>query len=610
MLRPLVYCADVEQAFYSEVAVRLVVLINMLRQHGAAYRPLYWLMFILSDEGSRRVRDVHSHIIKSRWRVTSQEVQELLDEVAKLQSAGVPAVLVDELQLLASKKVHSAAGEMSLMKAVVQAAALLACPVVWSGTRMGVTAASSQHSGIAKYLTTRKLLVVGDFEYLTAAKVKAYLESTIEHSASAGMLQQLGHLLQGRARMVSGFIAALLAPGSPSMRSGAQLDDAVLRDVLEDFMEKLVVQRFHREIQSMRSLPGANGMGDEDLGCVWCLSMLNNFESTAAAKRDTVNRGNSLAFTSHVHEVQAESPSSEFESNVAYEFDYIFGEPGLQEALLRIVWKEPAVADAGIRSILRGALTGSALGSYLDYAVALALISRRDSVLVELCRGHPVFSQYAAYELQISRVVCTSSAEDQHEWFKKVIADPENDTFSLLPGVPVKNIAILPSVLSGADFICVALQAPPGEPAGPLPPTDLPPCAPPPSPPAPRYMTRKRKLETAAAQEKGVVEEAPKPKIVFVQVCCANYKGGVPSTKHNDQASKATDQFSAQAKRRCLAGDRYKEVAQQNASLFKYVPVLVEIPQDHPDPSDGYILVTEKEARVFFSEAVVDVFNR
>lgn len=602
-LAPLTTCDQVVQALYSEIASRLVVLINMIQMHRSNFTPLHWLLYTLSDECSTRVRTLHDKITEQALGVTLGVVQTLQGILQKLlPESSTPVLLVDELQQLAGRDVHNGVASMSLMKAVVQAAALLECAVVWSGTRMGVTAATSQHSGIAKHLENQQLSVVGEFEYLSTDRVKEYLERILSHTASPEMMNQLAYLLQGRARMLTGFIAALFTPDAEAMHCNSPLNDIVLSNTMEKYMETLVVDRFKMEIIGLGKLRGGKGIDYEDLGRIWFLTMLSNHLASTPAVEDTTNRDNSLAFTSRVFEVERTIDQAGKlgidEPSVEYKFEYIYGEPGLQEALLRMVWQNRALADAGIRSVLRGAITGSTLGSYLDYAVALALISRRSSVLKDLCSGHRVFKRYAEYTLQISRVVCTNQADHQLEWFEKVIADPEDDTFSLLPGVPVRNIAILPSVLSGADIICVAVQGPLGGPPA-SPTASVPP--PPDAQPSPPWTRRRaRKLEELAVAPSAVI---------FAQFCCANYKGGVNSTKHLDQVIKSTDQFSATAER-CIAGERYREVAKEHSDKYAYLPILVEIPQYDPDERDEYILITEQNAKVLFSQAVVEVFER
>jgi hypothetical protein len=44
------------------------------------------------------------------------------------------------------------------------------------------------------------------------------------------------------------------------------------------------------------------------------------------------------------------------------------------------------------------------------------------------------------------------------EWMGKVLADPDERTFSLLPGTPVNQMIISPPSAAGADCICVAIR--------------------------------------------------------------------------------------------------------------------------------------------------------
>lgn len=122
--------------------------------------------------------------------------------------------------------------------------------------------------------------------------------------------------------------------------------------------------------------------------------------------------------------------------------------------MLTYARNNPHIADLGICGLLQSALTGPALGEYLDFAVTLTMLYKGSVILRDLLNGTS-FQQYSHYKLSLRRVVSTSSADHQLEWFRRVSSNPEDCEYSLLPGVPVKNIAILPNALSGADAICV-----------------------------------------------------------------------------------------------------------------------------------------------------------
>jgi len=122
-----------------------------------------------------------------------------------------------------------------------------------------------------------------------------------------------------------------------------------------------------------------------------------------------------------------------------------------------------------------------------------------------MCSG-TAFNDYADYTMP-RRVGTPAGAE----WFEKGLVDPDDSsTFSLLPGVAVKNIAILHSKLTGTDLICVALY------------------------------------DGANDQSKGK-RKVNMPQLVFLHMCCANYDSHV---------AKSGAQF--QSKRECFVADRYR----------------------------------------------------
>jgi hypothetical protein len=168
-----------------------------------------------------------------------------------------------------------------------------------------------------------------------------------------------------------------------------------------------------------------------------------------------------------------------------------------------------------------------------------------------------------------------------------VLDDPDDCNFSLLPGVPVKKIILLlPSVLSGADGICVALPSDQQQSAE-----------------HPVTATRKRK-DSSVKQ---------KPDVVFVHICCATYDGGVTREKHASQLLKSGDQFSQVSEKKCKAAKRYKQVAQKFAEEYDVIPVLVEIPgNDNIDPTKdkGVVMVTDAHKGLeLLSQDAIDVLK-
>jgi hypothetical protein len=126
-----------------------------------------------------------------------------------------------------------------------------------------LTVANRQNSGVAKEMKgSRRLKVVGDFQYLEPEQVHSYLDSVLAHSASDGMIRQLCHLLQGRARMVTSYIALLLTPVLDEKGGGLSMRGADM----ERLNESLVVRRYLDEISSFHSLPEGYALNQDDLG--------------------------------------------------------------------------------------------------------------------------------------------------------------------------------------------------------------------------------------------------------------------------------------------------------------------------------------------------------
>jgi hypothetical protein len=133
--------SDVRYAFFAEVAARLVILKHLLMCMGDTMTPLTWLLFVMSREGATRVSDVYKSIADSLKEVSANVLETLLGQVNELvkrqDSKAVPVVLVvDELQQLGVKRVKRVDGEeISVMRAVVNAACSISAAAVWSHKR-------------------------------------------------------------------------------------------------------------------------------------------------------------------------------------------------------------------------------------------------------------------------------------------------------------------------------------------------------------------------------------------------------------------------------------------------------------------------------------------
>lgn len=584
--------SDVKGALNAEVAARLVVLYHLLQCTDVELTPLRWLLFTMSQDGSTRIRHVVDSINEAKLEVHSSYVDRLREICAELISSSSadrpgmnlePVLVVDELQVLLQRSVVKRTGEeKSLMRAVVDSACLLSLSVVWSGTRLHVLAAMSKTSAFAKALPNmRQLHIVGHFKYLKIEDVRRLLGHVLPVASLAdSTVSHLCYALQGRGRTCAGFITHLLTPGGPAMQPGAVLSDDVVLNAYEDFLRKTVFSRVAADLSSYAGLSRA-ALNSDELGYLFCRTLLPVLKLPG----DPNDRQNCIAFTESVEEVPVAVKTGVSEAQgaeeVRYAFSYVYGEPTLQEALLRRFRQDFSIADRGIRTMLSSALAASALGEYLDYGVALSLLCRGSLALRALV-AETIFEKYSAHVLSLDRIVRTSTVDEQLEWFRRVLADPDDCHFSLLPGVPVKKIILLPSVLSGADGICVALPQQPAEHSVPD--------------------SRKRK-------------DSPlnKPNLVFMHFCCATYEGGATKSKHEDQLLKSADQFSQISEKKSKAAQRYKEVAQEYAEQYDVIPVLVEIPGNRRiDPTkfkDVVIVTDAHKGQQLLSQAAINVLT-
>lgn len=239
--------------------------------------------------------------------------------------------------------------------------------------------------------------------------------------------------------------------------------------------------------------------------------------------------------------------------------------------MLQLARENPHYADFGVQRMLSEALTSSARGAYLDYAVGLSLLYRSKDFMMSMC-NNTSFDEFKDYSLSLDRLVCTVTVDQQLEWFEKILKNPDDCSFSLLPGIKVKNIAILPSVLSGADLICAATR-----------------------------------MTSIAGQQ---TKKQKTCNIVFLHVCCANYTKGVTMKKHKDQKAKSGKQFT-KLSRKSIATTNYRKVASKQALNYAVIPILVEIPQNMElEDGDDYLLITQKlNTEKLFCQSAVNVLT-
>jgi hypothetical protein len=271
---------------------------------------------------------------------------------------------------------------------------------------------------------------------------------------------------------------------------------------------------------------------------------------------------------------------------VKFHFVHNYGEPGLLEALLRVVWRDPSIADDGILQLVRSTRTASALGRNLATAVALSILSRRATAMRALCQTHAELGRFADYTLNIERIVEIRSSEQQLEWLERALADPDECAFSLLPGVPVKTMVLLPCGNSGADLIFIASRPAVSRMAGTA-------AAVASSEPFSRYtlpraVTRKRSAEAALLEEAETeptgLESSPRaPSLVLVHVSCASYGGG--------------DTSAQREKNIALAGAQYRQLIASSRHLCEYVQINVEIPRGEEQTGPAsFVHITQDNA--------------
>ncbi len=249
-----------QQLFYAELAARLLVLIRMLQLKGKDFMPLQWLLFVQSDAGSACIASVHNQLCQPWQYITTNRIHNLLDMVAELSPLKrVPAVVVDELQALSGRNVVTD-GDCTtpLMKALADAALLINCPFVWSGTRMDIQAVDTMCCmSIAKCEPRQEQIVLGDFQYLTRADVHQYLSNILDLTGvSTEVIAQLSYSLQGRARLITQFFSELLLPGGEALKNREKLTDATLLSTLETFMQVRVIEAFQCEIAHLLNMTG------------------------------------------------------------------------------------------------------------------------------------------------------------------------------------------------------------------------------------------------------------------------------------------------------------------------------------------------------------------
>lgn len=182
------------------------------------------------------------------------------------------------------------------------------------------------------------------------------------------------------------------------MRPGAVLSE-VIRPAFQEFLRTTVVLRVHDALSRFKPEPPSL-LRDDENGYHYCRTML----PTVILPGGFGDWHNFFAFTANAHEVlfgfdqpeeekQAARLSRQYE--VRYRYDYVFGEPSLQESLLTCVRGNRLVGEREVQNMLANAAAVSLAGVYLGYEVALSLLYKGSFPLKDLVEG-TIYEQYSA----------------------------------------------------------------------------------------------------------------------------------------------------------------------------------------------------------------------
>lgn len=332
----------------AEIVARLTVLLAMLKMHGQAFSALHWLVFSIK-QGGVWINDIYKTAVANKSQCTFRFVNDLLSQIETIVEY-TPMIMIDELHLLAETSIKEEGRRMTLMKVVIGSLLRLSCPVVWSGTRVGVGhtrdfAAAMDGSG------RPALKVLGGFSYLESSQVSAYLEKlfVLGDNVSNHVKQKLAYTLQGRSRLVTSFVCEVLAekgvrlqPSSSTSAGTATVtvicsDDSPLTDdfllkIFPNFERYQIVDPFLIEIQHLSRLSGDDAVGPIDLGKHWANAMVQKHMVVMQMRE----RSNCLIFTSAVWKAA---------EHIGYMFEYNFREPSVLDALLDFILKNPDMAN-------------------------------------------------------------------------------------------------------------------------------------------------------------------------------------------------------------------------------------------------------------------------
>jgi hypothetical protein len=412
------------------------------------------------------------------------------------------------------------------------------------------------------------------------------------------VMDYLGYVLQGRAKVAANFVARLLTPVHleelpVSARTAKALPYTVLFSVLSRYMQEQVLPPLEMETR-WANLPHSV------LGHLLTRTMLASFSAgDDAASRTLVT--SDFGFLAFVNDItmgystrSATAASTSARPRSCLRMQCVFGEPGLLEVLLRLFEGRKllnvAGVLAGLEMFLKATLTAepTAQASALDTVVAMMVVVagaqslpalygiQHDQLqphnmrpnLLEDCRHHGV---------QVRRIVRVDSEEHILEYFQCVQRGPESDDFSLMRGTPIRCIAVLPIATCGPDLIVLATRepAPSRSVSGEIEPRT----------------GRKRKLEN----RKWVL-------INFVN----SPRAELSTSSRQDQAERAKGYFLGVQR----PTETVRAITRVLDELDAYiVPVLVEMPshQGEACSSRDYVLLTQDNAAGMLTPKIVEM---
>lgn len=595
---------EVRNRIYIEVMTRLYVLRDMKKRYPEL-TPLQWILFTMNDR--MVAKSVRFNMDKEQ---DDDCMNMLLDDVVSLIGYK-PLIIVDGVHLLAQKIIQVKNKPRSVMWCVMKALSIPSFPILWSGSRIGMEHKNQAVSAVCKAESHRSVRVLGDFTYMSEEAVWQCLSTMLSlHGVNATVRAHLSYILQGRPRFCATFVSMLVE----KLRRGATMSDSLLLTHLSDFMEEMVIERFLNQVAHVKTL----NVTDNDIGRMWYNLQLRG-EYLQLALTDHAN--NTIAYTKSTIEYSSVVDDT---TKFSCTYEYHYGEPPLLEAVNRYVTKHPDVGDAGVYALLQDNRHASTLGLALDLAVIMAVINRQKRVLKDICGQSASFQQFANCELALSRVVMINRTVDMLDWMTRVIANPDDRTFPLLLGVPVKNMIISPPTSAGADVVFVALQSANSTSSSALEYSDTGVSSWSSTSAAPVGLStpvNTARSSTAASsgspfllREKDLHPSDQKDstsQLVFFTVCCAIYKGAVNDSKHLDQLKKVklSDQFQHDSRLSSKVKEHFRSLLDTASRPIHNVPVLVELPATRSTTASDVVMVTGSNAEMLFSQQTIEVLK-